>query len=243
MQPATKLLEDDDIPTLADEQRSARMQREVLVVKTRPAGWTGGHEPLAVPSLSESLPANSATATPAPVAIEPAPRPANEPAPRSSAPAQVTSAAALRAPGFVDERNDILGVINELEDQLESQQRARQALETELRTANTRLNDILQETERLRRDSQSRQREAVQFGEVTQERDTLRADVTSLTARVEELEAACSALHEDLEHTRAALQDAQITVEELSSERGTNRAAQLESERQIATLTAGRDAL
>lgn len=188
------------------------------------------------------------------------------------------SIATLERPGirglhdtFVDERNDVLAVINELEDQLDRNQEIRETLERELtntaeklQTANQRVQELewqtvtlqtrvdaleqlrgdvatleeelgdvnsrLQRTteqlagsekerSRLKAELKAANKQVDELWPVRKERDGLKSENKMLSTKVDELERNQRESLEERARLQAELQETQISLEEITSER------------------------
>ncbi len=116
---------------------------------------------------------------------------------------------------FIDERNDVLAVINELEDQLDRHQEARTVLERELTEANEKLQSANQRAQELEWRTVTLQTRVDALEQLRNEVTTLEEELADAAARTQRTNEQLLGLERDRNRLRAELKAAQKQLDEL----------------------------
>jgi chromosome segregation ATPase len=116
---------------------------------------------------------------------------------------------------FIDERNDVLAVINELEDQLDRQQEIRETLERELSDATEKLQVASQRSQELEWRAVTLQARVDALEQIRNEVTSLEEELTDAAARAQRTNEQLLAVEKDRVRLRGDLKAAQKQVDEL----------------------------
>lgn len=116
---------------------------------------------------------------------------------------------------FIDERNDVLAVINELEDQLDRQQEIRETLERELADATEKLQVASQRSQELEWRAVTLQTRVDALEQIRSEVTSLEEELTDAAARAQRTNEQLLAVEKDRARLRGDLKAAQKQLDEL----------------------------